>query len=53
MAPLGKLRLLRLQGFPILSQLRVEEALYRLDAGNWMVVNEPPPRPTIVMGISG
>lgn len=37
---------------PILEQLRLEEALLRLDGGNWCLVNEAIP-PAIVMGISG
>ncbi|CAG9467799.1 unnamed protein product [Pedinophyceae sp. YPF-701] len=54
MGALGPLRLLRLRGVPVLEMLHIEEALYRVkDAGNWMVVNEPPSRRTIVLGISG
>ena len=46
-------RLLRLRGFPILHQLRLEEALLRADAGNWFVINDGTPQPSVVLGISG
>ena len=46
-------RLLRLQRLPILQQLRLEEALLRADDGNWFLLNDGTPEPTIVMGISG
>jgi lipoate-protein ligase A len=45
------LNLLRLKEVPILSQLRIEEALLRADTGNWCLLNEGSP-PAIVMGIS-
>jgi len=53
MAKHGLMRLLHLRGYPILSQLRLEEALYRAHSGSWMLINEPPPEKTIVLGISG
>ena len=46
-------RLLRLKQFPILQQLRLEEALLRADSGNWCLLNDGTPDPAIVMGISG
>ena len=46
-------RLLRLQRLPILRQLQLEEALLRADDGNWFLLNDGTPEPTIVMGISG
>ena len=46
-------RLLRLAGTPILQQLKIEEALLRADAQNWLVVNDGSSIPAIVMGISG
>ncbi|GAB4813313.1 hypothetical protein N2152v2_000359 [Parachlorella kessleri] len=46
-------RLLRLRGFPILQQLRLEEALLRADAGNWFLINDGTPQPSVVLGISG
>jgi lipoate-protein ligase A len=47
----GMLNLLFLEGFPILSQLKLEEALLRADHQNWCLVNAGSP-PAIVMGIS-
>jgi lipoate-protein ligase A len=44
---------LQLLQTPILSQLRLEEALLRSHTGNWCVLNRGPPAPSIVMGISG
>lgn len=44
--------LLHLQGYPILEQLRLEEALLRADTRNWCLINEGS-CPAIVMGISG
>ena len=46
-------RLLRLQGYPILRQLQLEEALLRADAGNWLLLNDGTPGPAVVLGISG
>lgn len=43
---------LHLQRFPILEQLKIEEALLRTDDRNWCIVNEGSPV-SIVMGISG
>ena len=40
----------------IFEQLRLEEALYRADGNNWIVVNDgghAPPHPSVVLGISG
>ena len=45
--------LLRLSGFPLLRQLWLEEALFRSHPGNWFVINDGVPDPTIVLGISG
>ncbi len=47
-----KLHLVRLQHYPILQQLQLEEALLRADDRNWCLINEGSP-PAIVMGISG
>jgi lipoate---protein ligase len=49
---LTRINLCRLKGVPILEQLKVEEALLRVGAGNWCLINEGAP-PAIVMGISG
>lgn len=46
------LHLLFLEKWPILEQLRLEEALLRADDRNWCIVNSGSP-PAIVMGISG
>ncbi|KAL4419332.1 hypothetical protein ABPG77_006020 [Micractinium sp. CCAP 211/92] len=46
-------RLLRLQGFPILQQLQLEEALLRATPHNWFVLNDGTPDPTVVLGVSG
>jgi lipoate---protein ligase len=46
------LHVLSLQNVPILQQLRLEEALLRLDHRNWCLINQGSP-PAIVMGISG
>lgn len=45
--------LLRLQGLPILQQLRLEEALLRADAGNWCILNDGSATAAVVLGISG
>ncbi|RHY51989.1 hypothetical protein DYB30_004309 [Aphanomyces astaci] len=50
---LPKLRLLRLQGIPIYDQLKLEEALFRVDPDNWFIWNERTKTTNIVMGISG
>ena len=50
---LATCNLLRLRGYPILQQLRLEEALLRADKANWCIVNDGTPSPAIVMGISG
>ena len=47
-----RIHFLHLKQTPILSQLRLEEALLRADGKNWCIVNEGSP-PAIVMGISG
>lgn len=44
--------LLLLKDYPILEQLRLEEALLRADSRNWCLLNVGSP-PAIVMGISG
>ena len=46
-------KLLRLQNFPILRQLLLEEALLRADSSNWCIINDGTSVPAIVMGISG
>lgn len=46
-------KILRLQGFPLLKQLRLEEALLRADPSNWWLVNDGAAEPTVVLGISG
>lgn len=46
------LHFLRLPQWPIIDQLRLEEALLRLDHRNWCIFNEGSP-PAIVLGISG
>ena len=47
------INLLRLQGLPILQQLRLEEALLRADAGNWCILNDGSATTAVVLGISG
>ncbi len=47
-----ELHLLHLSQWPILDQLRVEEALLRTDKQNWCILNSGS-SPAIVMGISG
>lgn len=47
------MNLVRLQNWPILKQLRLEEALLRHDARNWCVVNALQHEPTVVLGING
>ena len=46
------IHLIRLKNYPILDQLRLEEALLRADQRNWCLMNEGT-SPAIVMGISG
>jgi lipoate-protein ligase A len=46
------LHLLVLDSFPILQQLKLEEALLRIDTRNWCLINRGS-SPAIVMGISG
>lgn len=46
------LHLIQLSSFPILEQLKLEEALLRADDRNWCLINKGTP-PAIVMGISG
>lgn len=45
------LNVLFLEQTPVIEQLKIEEALLRLDTGNWCVLNAGSP-PAIVMGIS-
>lgn len=45
------LNLILLDHYPILEQLKLEEALLRADDGNWCLINQGTP-PAIVMGIS-
>lgn len=46
------INLLKLENYPILQQLQLEEALLRADQNNWCIINDGTP-PAIVMGISG
>lgn len=46
------MHILHLKNFPIFEQLKLEEALLRLDTRNFCIINEGSP-PAIVMGISG
>ena len=51
---MSTIRLLRLAtGTPILTQLRLEEALLRHTSDNWCVMAEASGPPSIVLGISG
>jgi hypothetical protein len=52
-APGKVVRVLRLARFPILEQLKLEEALLRATPDNWLLLNDGAPDTTIVMGISG
>uniref|UniRef100_A0A7N0VGK3 BPL/LPL catalytic domain-containing protein n=1 Tax=Kalanchoe fedtschenkoi TaxID=63787 RepID=A0A7N0VGK3_KALFE len=47
------MRVVRLEGAPILQQLHLEEKLLRTSSDNWCVVNDGTKDPTIVMGVSG
>lgn len=47
------MNLVRLDGWPILKQLRLEEALLRHDTRNWCLINALPKPSTIVLGING
>ncbi|KAH8940832.1 hypothetical protein BDL97_14G005300 [Sphagnum fallax] len=47
------MKLLRLQGFPILQQLYLEERLLRATTHNWCLINQGTNPPAIVVGISG
>lgn len=47
------MQFLRLQGYPILQQLQLEERLLRTTSLNWCLINEGTSPPAIVMGISG
>ncbi|KAL6770699.1 LPL3 [Auxenochlorella protothecoides x Auxenochlorella symbiontica] len=49
----GVVKVLRLQNFQILRQLKLEEALLRASNDNWFLVNDGTPDPAIVLGISG
>lgn len=51
-APLHVLRLAR-GALTLLEQLALEEALFRADARNWLVLSRGPSRPTVVVGVSG
>jgi len=46
------LNLLQLSGYPIYDQLKLEEALLRINTENWCLLNYEAP-PAIIMGISG
>ena len=50
---LSTINLIRLENTPILTQLKLEEALYRHDDRNWCLVNQYSGPPTVVLGISG
>ena len=52
MAAAPLIRVLRLEGYPILKQLQLEEALLRAGAGNWCLLNDGAHVPAIVLGIS-
>eukprot|EP01112_Ceratiomyxa_fruticulosa_P015416 TRINITY_DN4529_c0_g1_i6.p1 TRINITY_DN4529_c0_g1~~TRINITY_DN4529_c0_g1_i6.p1 ORF type:complete len:312 (-),score=57.35 TRINITY_DN4529_c0_g1_i6:24-959(-) len=48
------LKVLHLNGVPIYTFLRIEEAIFRCkNAGSWLVTNVGTPSPSIIMGISG
>ncbi|KAM9991107.1 hypothetical protein ACTFIZ_004519 [Dictyostelium cf. discoideum] len=48
------IRLLRLNRFPILKQLQIEEALYRTpNSGNWIIINNGTPEPIVIVGATG
>uniref|UniRef100_A0A061RLH3 Lipoate protein ligase-like protein n=1 Tax=Tetraselmis sp. GSL018 TaxID=582737 RepID=A0A061RLH3_9CHLO len=47
------LNLLHLRRFPLVKQLKLEEALLRADHRNWCILNDGLDDPTIVLGISG
>lgn len=51
MMSLPQLNVLLLDQYPILEQLRLEEALLRVDKRNWCLINQRPSQ-AIVMGIS-
>lgn len=53
MATRPVMHFLRLQGFPILQQLQLEERLLRTTSLNWCLINQGTSPPAIVMGISG
>lgn len=50
---MATVRLLRLQQFPILMQLRLEEALLRATSQNWCILNDGSSTTAIVLGVSG
>ncbi|KAF2078184.1 hypothetical protein CYY_000474 [Polysphondylium violaceum] len=48
------IKLLKLNRYPILKQLQIEEAIYRSpNSGNWVVINKGTPDPTIIVGVTG
>jgi lipoate-protein ligase A len=48
------MKILRLNRFPILKQLQIEECLMKNDkVSSWLILNHGSPRESIVMGISG
>lgn len=47
------MNLVRLKGFPILQQLKLEERLLRNSSDNWCIINDGTDNPAIVMGVSG
>ena len=47
------IRLLRLNNYPVLDQLVLEEALFRCHREHWFVLNDGVAEPSVVVGISG
>lgn len=50
---LGDIHVIRLHKQDILTQLHLEEALFRGTTSNWLVINDGVAHPSIVLGISG
>ena len=46
-------RLVRTSGLGVLRQLKLEEALLRVDSGNWCLINDGVDTPAAVLGLSG
>ncbi|KAK1373366.1 BPL/LPL catalytic domain-containing protein [Heracleum sosnowskyi] len=47
------MKLIKLNGVPILQQLHLEERLLRTSTDNWCIINDGTNIPNIVMGVSG